>query len=80
MTDKEQATYELWFLGDFYKVGVKGRATYDKFLAEAYELMQHGIDAGLQIGGVEICEVNKAGRIVDSVWSMNIDEFKKVNR
>ena len=69
-------TYELWYLGDYYKSGVKGRKTYDAFLIEAYELMRMSVKEGIQIGGVEICEVNENGRIVDSVWSMNIDEFK----
>tara|TARA_R100001244_G_scaffold131994_1_gene106521 strand:+ start:244 stop:495 length:252 start_codon:yes stop_codon:yes gene_type:complete len=78
--DNKQATYELWFLGDVYESGVKGRVTYNKFFTEAHELLQVGIDEGLQVGGVEICEVSPDGRIVDSVWSMNIDEFKKVNR
>ena len=73
-------TYELWYLGDIYDRGVKNRETLNSFLIEAGSLMRQGIDAGLQVGGVEICEVNTDGRIVDSVWSMNIDEFKKVSR
>ena len=72
--------YELWYLGDIYDRGVKNRETFNSFLIEAGSLMRQGIDAGLVIGGVEICEVNTDGRIVDSVWSMNIDEFKKVSR
>ena len=72
--------YELWYLGDVYDRGVKSRATFTAFLIEAGSLMRQGVDAGLQVGGVEICEVNGSGRIVDSVWSMNIDEFKKVSR
>ncbi len=71
-------TYELWYLGDFYESGVKNRETFNSFLIEAGSLMRQGVDAGLQIGGVEICEVNESGRIVDSVWSMNICEFKKL--
>ena len=75
-----KSAYELWYLGDIYDRGVKNRETFNSFLIEAGSLMRQGIDAGLQIGGVEICEVNMDGRIVDSVWSMNIDEFKKVSR
>ena len=71
--------YELWYLGDIYDRGVKNSETFNGFLIEAGSLMRQGIDAGLQVGGVEICEVNN-GKIVDSAWSMNIDEFKKVSR
>ena len=78
--DNKRTAYELWFLGDVHDRGVKNRETFTAFLVTAGALMQQGIDAGLQVGGVEICEVSPDGRIVDSVWSMNIDEFKKVNR
>jgi len=77
--NQTKPTYELWFLGDFYESGVKSRETFNSFLVEGGSLMRQGIEAGLQIGGVEICEIID-GRIVDSVWSMNIDEFKKVSR
>ena len=77
--DNKQATYELWFLGDVHDCGIKNRETFTAFLVTAGSLMQQGIDAGLQIGGVEITEVNRLG-FRNSVWSMNIDEFKKFNR
>ena len=78
--DNKRTVYELWFLGDVYDRGIKNRETFTAFLIKAGALMQQGIDAGLQVGGVEITEVNIAtDRVIDSVWSMNIDEFKKVN-
>ena len=78
--DKRQATYELWYLGDFYESGVKSRETYDEFLGYAADLLQLSIDEKLMLASVEIVEVDYSGRIVDSVWSMNSDEFEKVNR
>ena len=79
--DNKRTAYELWFLGDVHDRGVKNRETFTAFLVTAGALMQQGIDAGLQVGGVEITEVNTStDRVIDSVWSMNIDEFKKVNR
>ena len=79
--DNKRTAYELWFLGDVHDRGVKSRETFTAFLVTAGALMQQGIDAGLQVGGVEITEVNTStDRVIDSVWSMNIDEFKKVNR
>ena len=78
--DKRQATYELWFLGDFHESGVKGRETFDSFLVKAGSLLQICRDEKISVGGVEIVEVSPDGRIVDSVWSMNVDEFEKVNR
>ena len=71
--------YELWFLGDIHDRGIKNRETFTAFLVTAGSLMQQGIDAGLQIGGVEITEESGLG-FRNSVWSMNIDEFKKFNR
>ena len=78
--DKRQATYELWYLGDFYESGVKGRETFDRFLVEAGSLLQICTDEKISVGGVEIVEVSPDGKIVESVWSMNVDEFEKVNR
>ena len=76
----QRTAYELWFLGDFYDRGVKNRETYDHFLITAGALMQRSVDADLQVGGVEITVVDiDADRVIDSVWSMNIDEFKKVS-
>jgi hypothetical protein len=75
-----KSAYELWYLGDIYDRGVKNRETFNSFLIEAGSLMRLGLQAGLQIGGVEIAEVDASGRVIDSVWSMNIDEFKKVSR
>ncbi len=79
--DNKRTAYELWFLGDVHDRGIKNRETFTAFLVTAGSLMQQGIDAGLQVGGVEITEVDTStDRVIDSVWSMNIDEFKKFNR
>ena len=80
MKEKQQATYELWFLGDFYQSGVKGRETFNSFLVEAGSLLRIAIDEKILVGGVEIVEVSPDSRDMDSVWSMNVDEFEKVNR
>ena len=79
MTEKQKATYELWFLGDVYESGVKTRETFNRFLVEAGSLLRIAIDEKILVGGVEIVEVSPDGRVVDSVWSMNVDEFEKVN-
>ena len=78
--DKRQATYQLWFLGDLHKSGVKGRETFDRFLVEAGSLLQIASEEKILVGGVEIVEVSPDGKIVESVWSMNVDEFEKVRR
>ncbi len=78
--DNKQATYELLFLGDFYASGVKGRETFNSFLVEAGSLLRIAIDEKIPVGGVEIVEVSPDSRDVDSVWSMNVDEFEKVSR
>ena len=78
--DNKQATYELWFLGDFHESGVKGRETFDRFLVEAGSLLQIASEEKILVGGVEIAEVSPDGKIVESVWSMNVDEFEKVRR
>ncbi len=78
--DKRQATYELWFLGDVFNSRVKCRKSFDALLEEAHECLQHAVDAKLVVGGVEIVEVSPDGKIVESVWSTNVDEFEKVNR
>ncbi len=77
--DNKQATYELWFLGDVFNSRVKCRKSFDALLEEAHECLQHAVDAKLLVGGVEIIEVSPDGRVIDSVWSMNVDEFVKVN-
>ena len=78
--DKRQATYELWFLGDVFNSRVKCRKSFDGLLEEAHECLQHAVDAKLMVGGVEIIEVSPDGKVIESVWSMNVDEFEKVNR
>jgi hypothetical protein len=78
--DKRQATYELWFLGDFYESGVKGRETLNSLLIEAGSLLRIAIEEKLIVGGIEIVEVSPDGNIVESVVSMNVDEFEKVSQ
>ena len=77
--DNRQATYELWFLGDVFNSRVKCRKSLTSLFIEAHECLQHAVDAKLMVGGVEIIEVDPTGRIVESVWSMNVDEFEKIN-
>ena len=62
LTPSEQAEYE-------------SRESLETLLKEAHECLQHAVDAKLVVGGVEIVEVSPDGRIVDSVWSMNVDEL-----
>ena len=79
--DKRQATYELWYLGDFHESGVKGRETFDSFLVKAGSLLQICRDEKIGWwGGVEIVEVDMDGNILESIWSMNVDEFEKITR
>jgi len=78
--DNKRTAYELWFLGDIHDRGVKSRETFNRFLVEAGSLLRIAIDENIVVGGVEIVEVNPDSRDMDSVWSMNVDEFKKVSR
>jgi hypothetical protein len=72
---KEKDTYELWFLGDHYNSRVKSRESFDKLLIEAGELMRCGREAGLTVGGVEICRVSAVPESlhpdVETVWDFN---------
>jgi len=72
----EQPTYELWFLGDVYESGVKTRETFNRFLVEAGSLLRIATEENIVVGGLEIVEVSPEGKIVDSVWSMNVDDYK----
>ena len=78
--DNKRAAYELWFLGDIHDRGLKGRETFDRFLVQAGSLLQICRDEKISVGGVEIVEVDMDGKILESVWSMNVDEFEKVSR
>jgi len=74
--DNKQPTYELWFLGDLYESGAKTRETFNRFLVEAGSLLRIATEENIVIGGLEIVEVSPKGKIVDSVWSMNVDDYK----
>ena len=78
--DNKRTAYELWFLGDIHDRGVKSRETFNRFLVEAGSLLRIAIDENILVGGVEIVEVSPDSRDMDSVWSMNVDEFEKVSR
>ena len=78
--NKRTAAYELYYLGDIYDRGLKNRETFTNFLVEAGSLLQICRDEKISVGGVEIVEVDMDGNILESVWSMNVDEFEKVNR
>ena len=74
----KRATYELWFLGDMCNSRVKGRETFNKLLIDAGELMRCGREAGLTVGGIEICCVSADGCDVETVWDYNFADGKKV--
>ena len=78
--DNKQATYELWFLGDVFNPRVKCRKSFDALLEEAHECLRLAVDIKGVVGDAEIVKVSPDGREVDSVWSMSVDEFEKVNR
>ncbi len=78
--DNRQATYELWFLGDFCESGVKCRGTFNSLLREAMDLMKDASEAGLNFGGVEITCVSADGKDVETVFASRMENFKKVNR
>jgi hypothetical protein len=66
---KEKDTYEIWYLGDFWKEGPKGRDTYNEFLIDAGDLMRMGREAGLTVGGIEI--FHRSGNDTETVWEFN---------
>ena len=65
----EKDTYEIWYLGDFWKEGPKNRDTFNEFLIDAGELMYHGTNAGLTVGGIEI--FHRSGNDTVTVWDFN---------
>ena len=80
--DRRKPTYELWYLGDRCNSLVKCRESFNKLLIDAAELMRCGREAGLSVGGIEICCVSADGRDVETVWHHNHadDKKKKVAR
>jgi len=66
---KEKDTYEIWYLGDFWKEGPKTRETFNEFLIDGGELMYHGTKAGLTVGGIEILHRN--GNDTETIWEFN---------
>ena len=78
--DNKQATYELWFLGDFCESGVKCRGTFNSLLREAMQMMKDASETGLDFGGVEICAVSADGKEVETVWETRMEFYKKVRR
>jgi hypothetical protein len=79
---KEKPTYELWYLGDRYNSLVKCRESLNKLLIDAGELAWCGREAGLSVGGIEICCVSADGTEKETVWHHNHadDKKKKVTR
>jgi len=51
-------------------------------LIDAAELMRCGREAGLSVGGIEICCVSADGKDIETVWHHNHadDKKKKVTR
>jgi len=82
MKDNEH-TYELWFLGD--SVGEplpKNRASLEALLREARQMLTDAAAVGGVGGEAEIVH-RWAGQNEpkdETVWSMSLDEFKKVAR
>ena len=71
MKEKQQATYELWFLGDVFNSRVKCRKSLDKLLIEAGKLIATGRQEGLTVGGVEVICVSADGNNIETVWDFN---------
>jgi hypothetical protein len=74
---KEKDTYELWYLGDMCNSLPKCRESFNRMLIDAGELMRCGREAGLTIGGIEICCVSADGNDVETIWSHNHAEDKR---
>ena len=74
MIEKQQATYELWFLGDVFNSRVKCRKSLNELLVEAGELISHGREEGLTVGGVEIICVSADSKDIETVWDFNFAE------
>ena len=75
-TDNKR-TYELWYLGDMCNSRVVSRDSFNAMLIDAAELMRCGRDAGLTVGGIEICSVSADGNDVETVWSHNHADDKR---
>ena len=75
-TDNKR-TYELWYLGDMCNSRVVSRDSFNTMLIDAAELMRCGREAGLSVGGIEICCVSADGCDVETVWSHNHADDKR---
>ena len=76
---ENEHTYELWFLGDIVgEPQVKNRATLNTLLQEGIQMLTDAASVGGAVGEAEI--VCSDGVWDETVWSMSIDEFKKVNK
>jgi len=64
-------TYELWYLGDIFNSRVKCRESLNGLLIEARELIVQGREAGLTVGGIEICCVSADGLDIETVFDFN---------
>ena len=71
MKEKQQATYELWFLGDVFNSRVKCRESLNELLVEAGELIATGREEGLTVGGIEIICVSADSQDIETVWDFN---------
>ena len=77
MIENNKPTYELWYLGDCYNSLVRRRESFNTMLIDAGELMRCGREAGLSVGGIEICSVSADGTEKETVWSYNHAEDKR---
>ena len=75
--EDNKRTYELWYLGDMCNSLVVCRESFNKMLIDAAELMRCGREAGLTVGGIEICCVSADGTEKETVWSHNHADDKK---
>jgi len=71
MKENNKPTYELWYLGDMCNSRVVSRDSFNTMLIDAAELMRCGREAGLSVGGIEICCVSADGKDIETVWSYN---------
>jgi hypothetical protein len=77
MIENNKPTYELWYLGDRCNSLVRRRESFNTMLIDAGELMRCGREAGLSVGGIEICCVSADGTEKETVWSYNHAEDKR---
>ena len=69
-----EKTYELWFMGDFFREGKHNRETYQSMIDEGLQMLKDSVAVGGNWGSAEIC--SRLGHGADTAWEMNHDQFK----